>query len=190
MSMDEEQYRADQKVRAELTEQTLKVTSQSQPTPTQEENDLLRLGLMHPDEKATPDNPEMPSLAVQQAMLEKAQPAPSQRPPRPQGGGSAPAAGAPTNRDVPHLQGNGAVGETLTCTKGNWNGEPTSYAYAWKSNAAAVGGTGDTYTVAESDVGHSITCVVTATNAAGSATAPPSNAVAVNGGASRGAARR
>jgi hypothetical protein len=183
----EDQYRADQKVRAELTEQTLKVTSQSQPTPTQEENDLLRLGLMHPDEKVNPDNPEMPSLAVQQAMVEKAQPAASHQPVRP--GGGAPAAGAPTNRDVPHLQGNGTVGETLTCTKGNWNGEPTSYAYAWKSNAAAVGGTGDTYTVAESDVGHSITCVVTATNAAGSTTAPPSNAVAVNG-ASRGAARR
>lgn len=184
----EDQYRADQKVRAELTEQTLKVTDQSQPTPTQEENDLLRLGLMHPDEKASPDNPEMPSLAAQQALIEKAQPAPSNRPPGP--GAGAPAPGAPTNRDVPHLQGNGAVGEVLTCTKGNWNGEPTGYAYAWKSNTAAVGGTGDTYTVAESDAGHSITCVVTATNAAGSTTAPPSNAVHVDGGASRGAARR
>jgi len=184
--MDEAQYRADQKVRAELTEQTLKVTEQSQPTPTQEENDLLRLGLMHPDEKASPDNPEMPSLAAQQALIEKAQPAPSQRPPAP--GGGAP--GAPVNRDVPHLQGNGAVGEVLTCTKGNWEGEPTSYAYAWKSNTAAVGGTGDTYTVAESDAGHGITCVVTATNAGGSTHAPPSNAVHVEGGAGRSVPRR
>jgi hypothetical protein len=186
MSMDEQQYRADQQARAQLTEQTLKVTSESQPTPTQEENDLLRLGLMHPDEKASPDNPEMPSLEVQQALLQRAQPAPANRPPGSAGGG---APGAPTNRDVPHLQGTGAVGEVLTCTMGNWNGEPTSYAYAWKSNTAAVGGTGDTYTVAESDAGHSITCTVTATNAAGSTTAPPSNAVHVDGGASRGARR-
>jgi hypothetical protein len=182
--MDEQQYRADQQARAALTTQTLEVTSQSQPTPTQEENDLLKLGLMHPDDKANPDNPEMPPLAVQQALLAKAQPAPSQRPPLPQ----APAAGAPTVRDVPMVMGNGVVGETLTCTMGNWYGEPASYAYAWQSDATAVGGAGDTYTVAESDVGHSITCVVTATNAAGSTTAPPSNAVVVNG-ATRGARR-
>lgn len=40
------------------------------PTPTQEENDLLALGLMHPDEKAAPvQDRAMPSVAAQQAHL-------------------------------------------------------------------------------------------------------------------------
>lgn len=86
MAMTKEQYEADKQARATLTEQTLKVTGGSTPTPTQEENDLLRLGLMHPDEKADPDNPVMPQLAVQQAVVEKAvadaTPAPGQELPR------------------------------------------------------------------------------------------------------------
>jgi hypothetical protein len=68
---------------------------------------------------------------------------------------------------------------------GNWNGEPTSYAYQWKRDGSADIGTGDTYAVVAEDGGHSITCVVTATNAQGSTAAPPSNAVHVNGGAAR-----
>jgi hypothetical protein len=185
----EEEYRADQAARQKLTEQTLKVT-ESVPTPTQEELDMMRLGLMHPDDVAVPDNEEMPPVAVQQALLQKAQPAPSQRPPRPGSGGSAPAVpGAPTNRDVPHVTGNGAVGETLNCTMGNWNGEPTSYAYAWKRDGTADIATGANYVVVAEDSGHSLTCVVTATNAAGSTAAPPSNVVAVNGAARRAPAR-
>ena len=40
------------------------------PTPTQEENDLLALGLMHPDEKTqTATDKAMPSVAAQQAYL-------------------------------------------------------------------------------------------------------------------------
>jgi hypothetical protein len=81
--------------------------------------------------------------------------------------------------DVPHVAGNGAVGDTLSCTMGNWTGEPTSYGYQWKSDGTADLGTGGTYVVAASDSGHSITCVVTATNALGSTVAPPSNAVLV-----------
>jgi hypothetical protein len=86
---------------------------------------------------------------------------------------------APRNVDVPYLGGDGIVGATLNCTMGNWDGEPTGYAYVWKSDGADVAGTGDSYVVAASDAGHSITCVVTASNDAGSTEAPPSNAVAV-----------
>jgi hypothetical protein len=182
MAVTEEQYRADQEARAALTKKTLEVTEQNQPTPTQEENDLLRLGLMHPDDKASPQNPEMPPVAVQQAALRHAQQT-AAVPDRP-----TPAPGAPSNVDVPNLSGNGAVGETLTCTMGNWHGEPTGYAYDWKSDGTAISGaSGNTYVVAAGDAGKSITCVVTATNAAGSTEAPPSNAVQVagNGGASR-----
>jgi len=176
MAVTEEQYQAHKEARAALTQQTLAVTEGQTPTPTQEENDKLRLGLMHVDEKKDPNNPEMPPVAVQQAAVEhKMQNAAV--PDRP-----TPAPGAPTNVDVPHLGGNGAVGETLTCTKGNWHGEPTGYAYAWKSDGAAIAGTtGDSYVVAAGDVGKSITCLVTATNAAGSTQAPPSNAVSVGG---------
>lgn len=91
--------------------------------------------------------------------------------------GAPPAVEAPVNVDVPYVGGVGILGGTLTCTMGNWEGEPTTYAYQWKSDAADVGTGAASYVVADTDVGHSITCVVTATNAAGSTTAPPSNAV-------------
>jgi len=99
---------------------------------------------------------------------------------------------APRNVDVPYLGGDGTVGATLNCTMGNWDGEPTGYAYAWKSDGADVTGAsnGNNYVVAASDAGHSITCVVTATNGAGSTAAPPSNAVAVAAASTESETRR
>ena len=43
---------------------------------------------------------------------------------------SEPATAPPVNVDVPHVSGTGTVGSTLNCTMGNWQNEPTSYAYA------------------------------------------------------------
>jgi hypothetical protein len=91
---------------------------------------------------------------------------------------------APTVVDTPAVSGpdglsSASVGQTLNCTMGNWNGEPTSYTYQWQSDSSPVGSGTASYMVAGSDSGKSITCVVTATNAVGSATAPPSNAVVV-----------
>lgn len=57
---------------AALTNLTLQSTEGTavRPTPTQEENDLLALGLMHPDEKAPPATDKaMPPLAAQQAYM-------------------------------------------------------------------------------------------------------------------------
>jgi hypothetical protein len=57
---------------AALTDLTLQSTDGSMvpPTPTQEENDLLALGLMHPDDKAqAAQDKMMPSVAAQQAYL-------------------------------------------------------------------------------------------------------------------------
>jgi hypothetical protein len=88
----------------------------------------------------------------------------------------AAAQGPPTNVDVPHAQ---LTGITASCTMGNWTGEPTSYSYAWHRDGVANGGTDATYTVQPDDSGHSLACVVTATNALGSTVAPMSNAVAV-----------
>jgi hypothetical protein len=89
----------------------------------------------------------------------------------------------PVNRDVPYVAGVGVVGETLSCTMGNWEGEPTGYAYAWTTDGVPNSATGAAYFVPPGDAGHSIACVVTATNAQGSTEAPASNAVAINAGA-------
>ena len=86
------------------------------------------------------------------------------------------AQGPPVNVDVPHAT---QAGSTLSCTMGNWTGEPTGYAYAWHNDGVANGGTEATYTLTPDDAGHSLACVVTATNAQGSTAAPMSNAVAV-----------
>jgi hypothetical protein len=89
----------------------------------------------------------------------------------------------PANEDTPAVLLNGAVvasaavGDTLTCTKGNWVGAPTSYTYQWKSGGTNAGANSDTYVVVAGDSGKTIVCVVTATNASGSTAAPPSNGV-------------
>ena len=159
MAVTEEQYQADKAARAQLTAATLSQTEQGTPTPTQEENDKLALGLLHPDDKAPDGSPVIPSLAAQNALFEVK-------------------AGPPINRDVPMISGTAAVGSTLNCTMGNWTGEPTSYTYQWKRGTTNRG-TGASYTVVAADAGGSLTCVVTATNAAGSTAAPPSNAIAI-----------
>jgi hypothetical protein len=90
------------------------------------------------------------------------------------GGGEAPI--VPANTVAPVISQSGAV---LTCTMGIWDGEPTSYAYAWEVNAVTVGTDSPTYDVQAGDIGQTATCVVTATNAAGSTAAPPSNSLVV-----------
>lgn len=69
----QQQVRQDYEQRKErtaaLTNATLRVTETSEPTPTQEENDLTKLGLLHPDEKSQRAAPEMPPLHAQQAYL-------------------------------------------------------------------------------------------------------------------------
>jgi hypothetical protein len=101
--------------------------------------------------------------------------------------GPPPGSQPPINKDVPFVDGSATVGGTLTCTMGNWTGEPTSYSYAWSAAGAADAAT---YVVQAADAGTSISCVVTATNANGSTAAAPSNAVAINGAAGTQATRR
>lgn len=86
------------------------------------------------------------------------------------------AQGPPVNVDVPAVT---LTGATAACTMGNWQGEPTEYAYAWHNDGVANGATGATYAVVPEDSGHSLACVVTATNAQGATAAPMSNAVAI-----------
>jgi len=87
-----------------------------------------------------------------------------------------PPAEPPVNVDVPHVS---QTGVTLTCTMGNWDGEPTAYSYVWYLDGAEVSGGEPDYITTPEDWGKAATCVVTATNAAGSTTAPPSNEVTI-----------
>ena len=97
-------------------------------------------------------------------------------PPEGGNGGNGGTATAPVNRDVPFVD---QAGSELRCTMGNWDGEPTSYAYQWRLDDVDIPSDGATLPVVAADVGHSATCTVTASNAHGSTTAPPSNAVVV-----------
>jgi hypothetical protein len=64
------------------------------------------------------------------------------------------------------------AGATATCQPGRWSAAPTRYAYAWLVDGAVRrGATGRTLRVGRALAGHALRCRVTATNAAGSATA-------------------
>jgi hypothetical protein len=72
----------------------------------------------------------------------------------------------------PSLLGTAAVGSTLECIEGAANNYPTSTAYAWLRDGAAIAGqAGSTYNVTAEDEGALITCKVTMANGAGSASA-------------------
>ena len=78
---------------------------------------------------------------------------------------------APVNSVAPALSGTAQEGQTLTCSTGTWSGTPT-YSYQWKRNGSNIGSaTNSTYVLVTADVGQSIKCTVTATNALGSSNA-------------------
>jgi hypothetical protein len=85
---------------------------------------------------------------------------------------------APTNTVAPVISGTTVVSQVLTTTNGTWANSPTSFSYQWKRGATNVGTNATTYTLVSADAGQSITCVVTATNAGGSANAT-SNALSI-----------
>lgn len=101
------------------------------------------------------------------------------------GNGRAASAAIPKNKTLPTISGTALVGQTLVATHGTWSGNPTSFHYAWSrcdtTGAACLGisgATGKIYTVAASDVGHTIRVTVTARNADG-ATQATSAATAI-----------
>src|SRR5436305_11142418 len=74
----------------------------------------------------------------------------------------------PVNTAPPAISGTPAVAQTLTCSNGSWDNNPTSFAYQWSSDGALLpGATGQTYVVQPGDQGHTLTCTVTATNDGG-----------------------
>jgi hypothetical protein len=88
---------------------------------------------------------------------------------------------APLNTAVPTISGTVTIGSTLTTTNGTWTGTPTpTFAYQWQRATTNISGaTSSTYVVQLADAGNTIRCVVTATNAAGSASANSANTASV-----------
>ncbi len=76
----------------------------------------------------------------------------------------------PSNAVAPAIAGESRVGRQLACSPGTWTGSPTfTYAYQWLRDGLPIGGAASaSYTNAAVDGGHSISCRVTASNAAGS----------------------
>ena len=84
----------------------------------------------------------------------------------------------PVNTALPQVSGTTTQGQTLTASNGSWSNSPSSYSYQWQdcnssggSCSNIAGATSSSYTVAVSDVNHTIVVVVTARNAGGSASA-------------------
>ena len=78
----------------------------------------------------------------------------------------------PISSRPPVISGTAQRGQTLAESHGTWSNNPTSYSYQWEdcdssenSCAAIAGATSQTYTLASSDVGHTIRVQETARNA-------------------------
>ena len=84
----------------------------------------------------------------------------------------------PVNVDVPFIW---QEEQRMRSTVGNWQNVPTHYDFQWmqdwEGSVIPIGANNDTLPLLASNDGHTITCVVTATNAIGSTEAPPSNGV-------------
>lgn len=91
---------------------------------------------------------------------------------------------APVNTVAPVVSGNASSGQTLSTTNGTWTGAPTpTFAYQWQRNTSNISGaTSATYLVVDADIGSTLRCVVTATNALGSASANSNSTATVTRG--------
>lgn len=92
------------------------------------------------------------------------------------GDGAASPATEPENVTPPVITGDAELGALLTATAGTWDGSPSiTYTYDWQRSPdgeddwTSIGATEATYTLVEDDEDQFIRCVVTATNAEGSA---------------------
>ena len=93
---------------------------------------------------------------------------------------TAPPVTIPVNTSPPVVTGTVDVGDALTCSTGTWTGAPTSFTYTWSRDGTPIpGATHSTYAVQSIDQGRTLTCTVTAANAAGAAAGVASRQVSV-----------
>jgi murein DD-endopeptidase MepM/ murein hydrolase activator NlpD len=86
---------------------------------------------------------------------------------------TVPPAGPPVSTAPPTITGDPHKGSILTCSTGEWTETPTTFAWRWvRDDVVIPDAIAQTYTVTGEDVGHSLICIVTATNELGSAEAP------------------
>jgi hypothetical protein len=100
----------------------------------------------------------------------------------------APALPAPAIKTKPTVSGTTTQGQTLTETNGTWDNNPNAVTNQWEdcSSAGAActpisGATGQTYTLAAGDVGHTIVVQESATNATGPTVASSAPTAVVTG---------
>lgn len=86
----------------------------------------------------------------------------------------------PVSTVAPVITGYKGVGNEMYVSTGSWLNDPVSFTYQWKNAGVDIGGaTSSTYTSVSGDLGDAITCVVTATNGAGSTSQVSSNSFTV-----------
>lgn len=85
----------------------------------------------------------------------------------------------PANTVLPAITGTKTQGQTLTCSSGTWTKSPT-FSYQWRRSGVAItGATAATRVLSVDDVGATMSCTVTATNAGVSAVATSAETTAV-----------
>jgi hypothetical protein len=127
-----------------------------------------------------------PASAASNAVTVPSPPAPTPAPapaptPTPTPGPSpVPPVTAPVTTGTPTISGTPKAGDTLSCGLPMFSGAPSSYSYVWESDGTPIeGATSSTYRVQAANEGTTLTCLVTAANAAGSAPAVQSLGVLV-----------
>jgi hypothetical protein len=100
-----------------------------------------------------------------------ASPPPSNAP-RPAPATPPAAVAAPRRVSAPRIAGKAVVGRTLSCAKGTWTGTALTFRYGWTRNGKRIAGaTTARYRLKSKDTRRRIACLITASNAAGSANA-------------------
>jgi len=89
---------------------------------------------------------------------------------------------APSNSVAPTISGTAVLGNSLSVSSnGTWVGTATiTFSYQWQRNTSNISGaTSSTYEIVSADVGNTVRCVVTGTNAYGSASANSSSTATI-----------
>ncbi len=85
-------------------------------------------------------------------------------------GAGGPSTPLPVSLAPPSIVGTPRAGELLACGVGTWANSPSSFGITWLRDGQTVGG-GSGYVATVADIGHLLTCRVSASNAGGAGTA-------------------